>query len=303
MKNKIIYFLAGLALIFASYCLRITSIDPTTLKLIEEVEDFDTNQLWQGFEMSSYTKDIWYNFNKEFRYEDGKITEKKPDNPVVSIEALKLNGRPLIKAIPYSKFKSVYEQMGGAIDNREIYYKSVFVHESFHCYQMNHGLDLVHDLSEGDREVDGDYDQFMAAVEELDNDKTFKKLWEDEYMGLLSLYEHGDPDSYKKAKNKKESYIKNKFPEIFDDIMFYDSYKQFIEGTAQLVQDKYIGAITGDEEIKYEDRVFYKLERTYYVEGSLKARVLDKYFKNWRENLSFAEDNNLDLMMERGHIL
>lgn len=108
MKSKIIYFITGLGLLLASFSMRITTIDPVSLALIDEVETYDTTKLWKGFEMSSYTKDIWYNFNKEFRCQNGKIIEKQPDDPVVGIEALKLDGKPLIKAISYDKFKNIY---------------------------------------------------------------------------------------------------------------------------------------------------------------------------------------------------
>ena len=302
MKGKIIYFLAGLGLLLASFSMRITTIDPVSLALIDEVEAYDTTKLWKGFEMSSYTKDIWYNFNKEFRYQNGKIIEKQPDDPVLGIEALKLDGKPLIKAISFDKFKNIYGGMGG-VTNQEENYKSVFVHESFHCYQMQHGLDMVHDVSDGQSEVEEDYDEFMADIEKMDNDPEFKKLWEAEYMGLLDIYDSGNADNYKRAKAEKEAYIKKNFSTLFDDLMLYINYKQFIEGTAQLVQDKYMADQTGVDEIKYEDRVFYKLDKTFYTEGELKARILDKYYKQWRENLSFDENNNLDLMMERGHIL
>lgn len=302
MKSKNIYFITGLGLLIASFSMRITTIDPVSLALIDEVETYDTTKLWNGFEMSSYTKDIWYNFNKEFRYQNGKIIEKKPDDPVLGIEALKLDGKPLIKAISFDKFKNIYGGMGG-VTNQEENYKSVFVHESFHCYQMQHGLDMVHDVSDGQSEVEEDYDEFMGAIEKMDKDPEFKKLWEAEYMGLLDLYDSGDADNYKKAKAEKESYIKKNFPSLFEDLMFHINYKQFIEGTAQLVQDKYMADQTGVDEIKFEDRVFYKLEKTFYTEGELKARTLDKYYKQWRENLSFDEKNNLDLMMERGRIL
>ena len=302
MKSKIIYFLAGLGLLLASFSMRITTIDPVSLALIDEVEAYDTTKLWKGFEMSSYTKDIWYNFNKEFRYQNGKIIEKQPDDPVLGIEALKLDGKPLIKAISFDKFKNIYGGMGG-VTNQEENYKSVFVHESFHCYQMQHGLDMVHDVSDGQSEVEEDYDEFMAAIEKMDKDPEFKKLWEAEYMGLLDIYDSGNADNYKKAKAEKEAYIKKNFSTLFDDLMLYINYKQFIEGTAQLVQDKYMADQTGVDEIKYEDRVFYKLDKTFYTEGELKARILDKYYKQWRENLSFDEKNNLDLTMERGQIL
>ena len=282
--------------------MRITTIDPVSLALIDEVETYDTTKLWKGFEMSSYTKDIWYNFNKEFRYQNGKIIEKQPDDPVLGVEALKLDGKPLIKAISFDKFKNIYGGMGG-VTNQEENYKSVFVHESFHCYQMQHGLDMVHDVSDGQSEVEEDYDEFMAAIEKMDKDSEFKKLWEAEYMGLLDIYDSGNADNYKKAKAEKEAYIKKNFSTLFDDLMLYINYKQFIEGTAQLVQDKYMADQTGVDEIKYEDRVFYKLDKTFYTEGELKARILDKYYKQWRENLSFDEKNNIDLRMERGQIL
>lgn len=302
MKGKAVYFAIGIILLLISFSMRTTTIDRLSLGLIDDIENYDTNKLWEGFEMSSYTKDIWYNFDKEFRYKDGEIIEKKPDIPTAGITALKLDGKPLIKAIPYEKFKSINGVMTGGV-RQEDYYKSVFIHESFHCFQMQHGLDMVYDINDGEIEIEENHDEHMEAIEKLDNDPRFKELWEAEYMGLLDLYESKDPEPYKKAKKDKENYIKSKFPSLFDDLIFYISYKEFIEGTAQLVQDKYLGTIKGLDEIKYEDRIFYKLDSSFYTEGSLKARILDKYYKKWRDNLSFDNNNNLDLMMERGHIL
>lgn len=305
MKNKIIYAITGVILLLANFSMRVTSIDDTTLSLIEEVEAFDTTSLWEGFDTATYTKDIWYNFNKEYRYEAGTITEQEPDQPVVSIEALKLAGDPLIKAIPYNKFRSIYEsQSAGSTEYMRAYYKSFFIHESFHCYQMEHGLSLVYDISEKNEAAGDRPNEVLHAIELLDDDKEYQKLWEDEYMALITLYNTAKADSYKKAQAKRLEYIKAKFPDLYDDIYSYNSYKEFIEGTAELVQEKYLAEVTGaDDKIQYEDRVFYTTDRTYYTEGALKARILDKYNSSWRENLSFGEENNLDILLERGNIL
>lgn len=76
MKNKIIYSLIGLVLIIFNYQNRITTIDKTTLDLIEEVNSYDTEKLWPEFKNKEYMKDIRYNSSKEFRYDHGKIIKK-----------------------------------------------------------------------------------------------------------------------------------------------------------------------------------------------------------------------------------
>ena len=57
MKNKIIYFLVGAFLIIFNYQNRITTIDETTLDLIEEVNTYNTEKLWPEFKNKDYMKD------------------------------------------------------------------------------------------------------------------------------------------------------------------------------------------------------------------------------------------------------
>ena len=97
MKNKIIYSLIGLVLIIFNYQNRITTIDKTTLDLIEEVNSYDTEKLWPEFKNKEYMKDIRYNSSKEFRYDHGKIIKKTPDQAVASLEALKAAKDSLVK--------------------------------------------------------------------------------------------------------------------------------------------------------------------------------------------------------------
>ncbi len=303
MKNKIIYFIIGLILIIFNYQNRITTIDNTTLHLIEDVNNYDTEKLWPGFENKDYMKDIRYNSSKEFRYDKGNITFKTPDQPVVSIEALKDDNVPLIKAVPFEKFRDIADQTGSSSANVEAKYKSVIIHESFHCFQMEHGLSEVADISDNIDTEDPDYEKFVETCKKLNQDDTYKKLWEDEYRSLLYLYENNDASKYKEAKSKRFSYVKSNFPDEFDYFKELVSYKEFIEGSARFVEEKYMVDLLNDPYINYEDRIFYSIDTSLYSEGSLKAKILDKYYPQWKENIDFSRNNNFDKMFKKGNIL
>ena len=303
MKNKITYFIIGLILVIFNYQNRITTIDKTTLDLIEDVNNYDTEKLWPGFKNKDYMKDIRYNSCKEYRYDKGNITFKTPDQPVVSIEALKDDNIPLIKAVPFEKFRDIADQAGSSAANVEAKYKSVIIHESFHCFQMEHGLSEVADISDTIDIEDPDYEKFVEACKKLNQDDTYKKLWEDEYESLLYLYENHDSRKYKESRSKRFSYVKSNFPDEFEYFNKLVTYKEFIEGSARFVEEKYMVDLLNDPYINYEDRIFYSIDTSLYSEGSLKAKILDKYYPQWKENIDFSRDNNFDKMFKKGNIL
>ncbi len=303
MKNKIIYFLVGAFLIIFNYQNRITTIDETTLDLIEEVNTYNTEKLWPEFKNKDYMKDIRYNFNKEFRYDHGKIIKKTPDQPVASIEALKEGNKPLIKAVPFEKFRNITDQGASTKASLQSKYKSVIIHESFHCFQMDHGLSEVVDISDRIDTEDPNYEKFAEVCKKLDEDEVYKKLWEDEYKALLYLYENHDSSKYKESRSKRFSYVKSNFPDEFDYFNKLVTYKEFIEGSARFVEEKYMVDLLNDPYINYEDRIFYSIDTSFYSEGSLKAKILDKYYPQWKENIDFSRDNNFDKMFKKGNIL
>ena len=303
MKNKIIYFLVGAFLIIFNYQNRITTIDETTLDLIEEVNTYNTEKLWPEFKNKDYMKDIRYNFNKEFRYDHGKIIKKTPDQPVASIEALKEGNKPLIKAVPFEKFRNITDQGASTKASLQSKYKSVIIHESFHCFQMDHGLSEVVDISDRIDTEDPNYEKFAEVCKKLDEDEVYKKLWEDEYKALLYLYENHDSSKYKESRSKRFSYVKSNFPDEFDYFNKLVTYKEFIEGSARFVEEKYMVDLLKDPYINYEDRIFYSIDTSFYSEGSLKAKILDKYYPQWKENIDFSRDNNFDKMFKKGNIL
>lgn len=303
MKNKITYFIIGLILVIFNYQNRITTIDKTTLDLIEDVNNYDTEKLWPGFKNKDYMKDIRYNSCKEYRYDKGNITFKTPDQPVVSIEALKDDNIPLIKAVPFEKFRDIADQGESSNANLKTKYKSVIIHESFHCFQMEHGLSEVADISDTIDIEDPDYEKFVEACKKLNQDDTYKKLWEDEYKALLYLYENHDSSKYKESRSKRFSYVKSNFPDEFEYFNKLVTYKEFIEGSARFVEEKYMVDLLNDPYINYEDRIFYSIDTSLYSEGSLKAKILDKYYPQWKENIDFSRDNNFDKMFKKGNIL
>ena len=303
MKTKITYFLVGILLLVFNYQNRITSIDRTTLNLIEEVNSYDTEKLWTGFKNRDYIKDIRYNSSKEFRYDRGNIIKKSPDQPVASIEALKERDTPLIKAIPFEKFRDIIDLGNSSNSNAEIKYKSVIIHESFHCFQMEHGLSEVIDITDDSEYEDPKYQQFQSICKKLDEDDIYKKLWETEYKSLLSLYKNRDSSEYEKSRNKRLAYIKSKFPKDYDTFIEILSYQEFIEGTARFVEEKYMVDQYNDPYIKYRDRLFNNIDESSYSEGSLKAKILDRYAPNWKCNLDFSKENNFDKIFKEGNIL
>lgn len=303
MKAKITYFLIGIILIVFNYQNRITTIDNTTLDLIEDVNNYDTEKLWPDFKNKNYMKDIRYNSSKEFRYDQGKITQKSPDQAVASIEALKEGEKPLIKAVPFEKFRDIIDLGNSSNTNAQIKYKSVLIHESFHCFQMDNGLSQVIDIMDNTEYEDPMYEKFELMCKKLDKDEAYKKLWEQEYKSLLSLYENGDSSKYKESRTKRLSYVKSNFAKEYDYFIDIVTYKEFIEGSARFVEEKYMVNIANDPYIKYGDRIFYSMDESFYSVGSLKAKILDKYYPRWKENLDFSKENNFDKIFKKGNIL
>lgn len=303
MKAKITYFLIGLILIVFNYQNRITTIDKTTLTLIEKSNTYETEKLWPDFKNKDYLKDIRYNSSKEYRYDEGKITSKTPDLNVVSIEALKDGDKPLIKAVPFDKFRDIIDQGNSSSSDAKDKYKSLLIHESFHCFQMDHGLSFVADIKDETEYDDPFYEKFQEVCKKLDKDDVYKKLWEDEYKALLYLYENGDSNQYKNARENRLAYVKSNFSEEYDYFIETLTYKEFIEGSARFVEEQYMVDVANDPYIKYGDRVFYSIDESCYSEGSLKAKILDKYYPEWKDNLDFSENNNFEEILKKGKIL
>ena len=168
---------------------------------------------------------------------------------------------------------------------------------------MEHGLSEVIDITDDSEYEDPKYQQFQSICKKLDEDDIYKKLWETEYKSLLSLYKNRDSSEYEKSRNKRLAYIKSKFPKDYDTFIEILSYQEFIEGTARFVEEKYMVDQYNDPYIKYRDRLFNNIDESSYSEGSLKAKILDRYAPNWKCNLDFSKENNFDKIFKEGNIL
>lgn len=123
---------------------------------------------------------------------------------------------------------------------------------------------------------------------------------------MLYLYENGDSNQYKNARENRLAYVKSNFSEEYDyflETLTYLTYKEFIEGSARFVEEQYMVDVANDPYIKYGDRVFYSIDESFYSEGSLKAKILDKYYPEWKDNLDFSENNNFEEILKKGKIL
>ena len=203
----------------------------------------------------------------------------------------------------FEKFRDITDQGASTKASLQSKYKSVIIHESFHCFQMEHGLSEVVDISDRIDTEDPNYEKFAEVCKKLDEDEVYKKLWEDEYKALLYLYENHDSSKYRESRSKRFYYVKSNFPDEFDYFNKLVTYKEFIEGSARFVEEKYMVDISNDPYINYEDRIFYSIDTSFYSEGSLKAKILDKYYPQWKENIDFSRDNNFDKMFKKGNIL
>ena len=294
MRNKIIYLLSGLLISLGLYFTRIKSIDNETLELINQAMLIESNDFFDGYDISSYPVDVHYG-KIEYRYKDGDIQEKKPDT-VPAFTAFPSENGPVLKLMPVHDLKNIIDFGGMSPKEAKATFLSVILHEGFHCYQMDNGLKTDSIKANGSIDTDNqeykDLITFGKIMTRLDSDEKYQDLWLKEMQALLAYRDQGKKDDYIKAKNNKMDYVEGKLGK--KDYKIYDYYvkeKELLEGTAKFIENQVLNKY-GFENKKKNFKNYESGQGQYYTSGAMKAEILEKHGQ--LKDLRFDMSTNLD---------
>lgn len=297
MKSKILYILLG-ALLFIGYFLTIEkTIDQESLALIEKAQNVDTQKIWPGFSFEKYPLDVSYG-KYEFHYDKGKISKQKNKLGIQALSAMPTEKGPVVKMLPLSQVRTIVDMGSQSKEEREQVYISILLHEAFHCYQMENGVDVSSIKSEK-IDTEGkefkDYKKFKNSLQVLDEDEEYQKLWEKEMQGLTDFIDNKQGQNWAQAKEERIAFEEKKLGKDFELYREWSLKKELLEGTARYVEDKALALLQGGKEESLSQGKFLSGEEKFYVSGSLKAQILDKK-ADWKK-LRFDGSINLDQLL------
>lgn len=298
MKNKVIYILIGIGLLIGIRLTSFNTIDQKTLSLIEESFEIDTNEIWRGFDLENYPVDVNYK-DKEFRYFNAEILEKNPDIQILALSALNTNKGPVLKVLPEERVRKIIDVGDLSLKEREKIYKSILVHEGFHCFQMENGMEagiLVNGKIESpDENLINDLNIGKNILAKLDNDETYKKHWIQETKDLITFYESNNMDNWMESRNRRIEYEKKLLKEDYPIYEKYLNRSELIEGTARYAEEIALG-LMNEEDVEIDfNGVYYTGEEKFYQSGSIKAFILDNQ-KDWKD-INFNGSITLDELL------
>ncbi|WP_425539676.1 hypothetical protein [Microaceticoccus formicicus] len=293
MKYKIAYIILGILLIVGYVKTRENTIDKQTLKLLDEVRHMETNEIWEGFDIKKYPLDVNYG-NLEYRYMDGDIIKKSPDLQVLALTAISTATGPVVKVLPESELRKITDMGGLSQSERDAIYKSILIHEAFHCYQIEksgNGVQIENGVI-----VSADLDEYKIYAEllkRIDNDVKYHKLWNNEISGLKEYLESGDSKSWTESRKQKVDYEKKFFGSEYNVYKKWTDMKELLEGSARYVENK---ALTIMNQKKNEPSINYvKGDAKFYQSGCLKVQILNE-IKGWKD-LDFSGSISLDELL------
>lgn len=294
MKYKIAYIILGILLIVGYVKTRENTIDKQTLKLLDEVRQMDTNEIWNGFDIKKYPLDVNYG-SVEYRYTDGDIIKKSPDIQVLALTALSTPTGPVVKVLPESELRKITDMGGLSQSERDAIYKSILIHEAFHCYQIEKSGNGVQ--IENGAIVSGDMDEYKLYAEllkRIDNDVTYQELWNNEIVSLKQYLETGDSNSWTESRKQKIDYEKKFFGSEYNVYKKWTDMKELLEGSARYVENKALTIMNQKKE--NETSINYiKGDAKFYQSGCLKVQILNE-IKGWKD-LDFSGSISLDELL------
>lgn len=273
MKNKVLYFLIGLGLVFGLYSTRLKGIDDGTRALLDQVLAIDSQEFFPGFDLAKYPQDV--NYGKiEYRYYKGQVSEQKPEYPP-ALSAIPTDEGPVTKVLPVKDFRNFYDLGDTSKADMEKVYLSVLIHEAFHCHQMTNGYGGQMNTIKNDPERYGDFQKSEALMVKLDDDKTFQDLWKAEMEALVDFKESGKKEKYGQALDNKMAYLKEKLEDQdYKRLVYYFNERELIEGTARFVENKFLDSIGLERNGEYEG-LYIKTDSKFYTSGALKSEILE----------------------------
>ncbi len=281
MRNKIMYIVFGMLLIFGFVKTSAKGIDDNTLNLIIESQKIDTNSIWKGFELEKYPIDVNYG-KSEFRYYYGETIKKQPDIMVLALSAINTEIGPVIKVIPEAQVRKVIDKGDLSLEERNKIYKSVLVHEAFHCFQMENGAAGINVDSGNIKSEDlDDFKKYSELLKRIDKNETFQNLWIKEMADLELYHKTGESDAWATSRAVRLAFEKDFFGEDYDIFRKYVNDRELIEGTARYVEEASLVIMKYDAKTEFSGQ-FINGDEKYYRSGCLKANILDNE-KEWKE--------------------
>lgn len=295
MKNKILYLLIGISLLFGYFFTSIDSIDKNTLELIKGAYNIDTESIWEDFNMKNYPIDVNYG-QREYRYYLNEIKEKSPDIKVLALSAINTSSGPVLKVIPENLVRKIIDTGNLSLEKRNLVYISFLVHEAFHCYQMDNGFNgnLLKDGNLDEKEKT-EFNKYQNILTKLDHDLKYQELWIEEMRSLEKYYKTQERDSWIENRQVRINYEREVLKDDFEFFRKWFSYKELLEGTARYVEEKSMEQISKTKYPSDFSNLFIKGDGKLYESGALKCFILDKE-KVWKD-IKFDGSINLDELL------
>ncbi|MDO5755338.1 MAG: hypothetical protein Q4P28_03810 [Tissierellia bacterium] len=288
MKNKFRYLFVLILILIGMYQTRIQGIDGDTMSFIERAKILDDeNEWWPDYALFDYPMEINYG-EVEFRYENGKVIKQKPKIPVLALSAVRDEKGPVLKLLPFQTVRALVDIMGDVDrEEREEIYLSILFHEGLHAFQLSQGvLFEQQDLSR--------YRQCFALLKELDDDREYQRLWQEEQKALIQFYENKDKNLWIDRQKERWDYLKEKLGEDFSLFCEFEAEREYLEGTARYVEEKVLSHVQKRQE-KMGPGDYIKGDEKYYRSGRLKCLILDENIR-WKEDF-FQQNKNLDQLL------
>lgn len=295
MKSKLIYVLIGAMLLLGFIRTSAKGIDDNTLELIVESQSLDTNKIWKGYDIEKYPIDVNYG-NKEYRYFKGEITKKEPDIRVLALSAIDSENGPLVKVLPENQVRKITDSGDLSLIERNKIYKSVIVHEAFHCYQMENGATGA-TIDKGKVNSDDleEFEKYKELMARIDNDETYNKYWINEMKDLEKYYKTGEKNNWIKSRDIRINYEKEFFGDDFEIYRKWVNNRELIEGTARYVEQMSLAMMDNKQpSFSFSER-FIKGDGKFYESGCLKSMILDNE-KEWKD-IRFDDSISLDELL------
>lgn len=279
MRSMIIYILTLIVLLSGYVGFDLDTMDKETLEVIKDTLALEDINLWPGFDYKSYPMDV--NYGKvEYRFDKGEIIMQQPAiNPALT--AAWDDGQPVLKLISLEDFRRLYDLGNMSLEDTKKIYKTLIVHEAFHCFQAEKGGGIINLQDYNNSDLFEGFKKFKVFQNTLDLDENYQKLWLKEYKSLISLEEGGNINSWLEAKESKENYERNLLKE---DFAFYKNIclnQELLEGTARYVENK-LGKILKIQNNDEEITTFINGEEKFYVSGAIKSSILDLRLESWK---------------------
>lgn len=292
MKNKGIYLIIGVLILTGFFTTRPRTMDQETLQLIRQSRQMNSEELWAGFHSEKYPVDVYYG-DTEYRYRDGKITEKEPSYPMPAFSISLEDFGPAVKAIPFRDARNIIDSGGMTREEREDVYISALLHEAFHCYQAELGADegmepgKAYDFTS---DTQKDRDKYKALIFHIDEQEEYQKLCKKEMEALIRFYETGKGRDWLRAKDRRRQFEEEFLGADYEFFRKISHWTELIEGTAKQVELETLRSLNG--QVPDFQPEFIRGDYRFYITGAIKSYIVAEWGD--RNSIDFTRPGSLE---------